>query len=113
MRIIGCSWKFKLKRDSSGAITEYKARLVARCDMQHLDFASVFAPTVRCTTLRVLLALACHYDLEIEQMDVVSAFLHAGVVSDIYMEQPEGYHTLSASGTRLVCKLDKALYGIR
>ena len=81
--------------------------------MQHVDYASVFAPTVRYTTLRVLLALACHHDLEIEQMDVVSAFLHADVISDIYMEQPEGYHVPSSTSTRLVCKLDKALYGIR
>ena len=29
------------------------------------------------------------------------------------MEQLEGYHVHSSSGTRLVCKLDKALYGIR
>ncbi len=81
--------------------------------MQSVDYSSVFAPTVRYTTLRVLLALACHHDFEIEQMDVVSAFLHADVVSDIYMEQPEGYHVSSSTGTRLVCKLDKALYGIR
>jgi hypothetical protein len=47
MRVIECSWKFNLKRESSGAIIKYKARLVARGDMQHLDFASVFAPTVR------------------------------------------------------------------
>jgi hypothetical protein len=29
------------------------------------------------------------------------------------MEQPKGCHTPSATGTRLVCKLDKALYGRR
>ncbi len=81
--------------------------------MQHVDYASLFAPTVRYTTLRVPLALACHHDLEIEQMDVVSAFSHADVVSDIYMEQPEGYHVPSSIGIRLVCKLDKTLYGIR
>jgi hypothetical protein len=46
-------------------------------------------------------------------MDVVSAFLHADVVSNIYMEQPEGYHVPSSASSRLVCKLDKALYGIR
>jgi len=34
------------KPDSFRAITKYKARLVARGDMQHLGFASVFAPTV-------------------------------------------------------------------
>ena len=81
--------------------------------MQHVDYAFVFAPTVRYTTLRILLALVCHHDLEIEHMDVVSAFLHVDVVYDIYMEQPEGYHVPSSTGIRLVCKLDKALYGIR
>jgi hypothetical protein len=46
-------------------------------------------------------------------MDVVSAFLNADVVSDIYMEQPKGYQTPSSISTRPVCNLDKALYGIR
>ena len=46
-------------------------------------------------------------------MDVVTAFLNANVTTGIYMEQLEGYHVPSSSGTRLVCKLDKALYGIR
>ncbi len=29
MRVIGSSWKFKLKRESKGNIFKYKARLVA------------------------------------------------------------------------------------
>ena len=85
MRVIGCSWKYTVKRASSGSILKYKARLVARGDMQDLDYTSVFAPTYRYNTLRVLLALACYHDLEIEQMDVVTAFLNADVTSDIYM----------------------------
>ncbi len=36
MEVIG-SWKFKLKIDQSGAIIKYKARLVARGDMQEPD----------------------------------------------------------------------------
>ncbi len=113
MRVIGCSWKYKIKRDSMEAIVKYKARLVARGDMQQVNYAHVFAPTVRYITLRVLLALACHHDLKIEQMDVVCAFLHADVLADIYMEQPEGRHAFSSTGIRLVCKLDNALYDIR
>ena len=81
--------------------------------MHDLGYTSVFAHTTRYTTLRVLLALACYHDLEIEQMDVVTAILNADVTSDIYMEQHESYHIPSSSGTRLVCKLDKALYCIR
>ena len=33
MRVIGCAWKSKIKRDSLGAITKYKARLVTRGEM--------------------------------------------------------------------------------
>jgi hypothetical protein len=66
MDVIGSSWKFKLKRDQSGSITKYKARLVARGDMQETNWTFVFAPTLRYTSLRVILALAAHHDYEIE-----------------------------------------------
>ena len=46
-------------------------------------------------------------------MDVVTAFLNANVESDIYMEEPEGHHVSGPNGTRLVCHLKKARYGIR
>jgi hypothetical protein len=32
MKVIASMWKFKLRRDSKGNISKYKARLVARCD---------------------------------------------------------------------------------
>jgi hypothetical protein len=38
----------------------------------------------------VIIALACDNDLEIEHMDVVTAFLNAEVESDIYMWSLEG-----------------------
>ena len=66
MKTIGCSWKFKLKRDSDGSISKYKARLVARGDMQLPDWESVFAPSIHYTALRALLAIACYDDLKIE-----------------------------------------------
>jgi hypothetical protein len=37
MEVTGSSWKFKLKRDQSGSITKYKARLIARGDMQETN----------------------------------------------------------------------------
>ncbi len=93
MRVIGRSWEYKTKKGSVSVVIKCNASLAARGDIQDLDYASVFASAIRYTTHRVLLALSCHYDLEIEQMDVVTAFLNDDVVSDIYMEQPEGYIT--------------------
>jgi hypothetical protein len=105
--------EFKLKRDSTGNIAKYKARLVARGDQQEPDWNSVFAPTIRYTSLRVILAIACINDWEVEQMDVVSAFFNADVESEIYMEQPQGYVAYGDKGQPVCCHLKKALYGIR
>ena len=106
--------EFKIKRGNSGTIVKCIARLVARGDIQDLDYASVFDFVVKYTTLRVLLAFTSYHNLEIVQTDVVTAFHNADdVVSDVYMDQPEGCHMPSAYGTRLGCKLATALYGIR
>jgi len=113
MEVIESSWKFKLKRNQSGLITKYNVRLVARRDMQETNWTSVFAPTHRYTSLRVILALVAHHDYEIEQMDVMTAFLNANVVFEIYMDQPQGFRKTTKDGGELVCKLKKALYGIR
>ena len=73
----------------------------------------MFASTLRYSSLRVILALAAYQDYEIEQMDVVTAFLNADVVSKIFMEQPQGFKRTSKDGGELVCELKKANYGIR
>ena len=112
MKVIGSSWKFILKRDKEGNINKYKARLIARGDQQEPVWNFVFSPTVRYTSLRVLLAIACHQDLEVEQMVVNTSFLNADVETNVYMLHPEGHEVTSKNG-ELVCHLRKALYGIR
>ena len=57
-----------------------------------------------------MLAVATHLDWELEQMDVVTAFLNADLDEDVFMSFPEG---LSSESTRNeVCKLRKSLYGL-
>ncbi|KAL0294549.1 UNVERIFIED_CONTAM: Retrovirus-related Pol polyprotein from transposon TNT 1-94 [Sesamum radiatum] len=46
-------------------------------------------PVTRITSIRVLIAIAALYDLEIHQMDVKTAFLNGELDEEIYMEQPE------------------------
>jgi hypothetical protein len=38
------------------------------------------------------------YDLEIEQIDVKTAFLYSEIDADIYIEQPEGFCMLVSQG---------------
>jgi hypothetical protein len=65
---------------------------------------------MRYTSLRVIMALACYTDWEIEQMDGVNAFLNADVESNIYIEEPQGVGTAVVDGTRLVYHLKKRLF---
>jgi len=56
-----------------------------------------------------MLALAAIHDWEIDQMDVVTAFLNPKVDGDVYMALPQGVE----SGASQACKLRKSLYGLK
>jgi hypothetical protein len=53
--------------------------------------------------IRILLAIAAIFGLEIHQMDVVTAFLAGELEEEIYMEQPEGFE-VGTMEDDLVCK---------
>ena len=46
-------------------------------------------------------------------MDVKSAYLHPEIKEEIYLEQPTGFEKLDSSGKKLVCKLNKSIYGLK
>jgi ATP-binding cassette subfamily B (MDR/TAP) protein 1 len=56
-----------------------------------VDFDEVFSLIVKITTLRFLLGVVAHKDLELLQLDVKTAFLHGDLDEEIYMEQPQGF----------------------
>ena len=89
---IGCKWIFKKKMKADGSIDKYKARLVAKGYRQKegVDFFDTYSPVTRITSIRMLIAIASIYGLEIHQMDVKTAFLNGDLDEEIYMEQPEG-----------------------
>ncbi|KAM5574982.1 hypothetical protein ABKV19_014096 [Rosa sericea] len=108
---IGCKWVFKTKRNADGNIERYKARLVAKGYNQKegIDYNETFSPVSTKDAFRVIMALVAHYDLELHQMDVKTAFLNGDLYEEIYMLQPEGF----VEDDNKVCKLRKSIYGLK
>ncbi|GAQ92153.1 hypothetical protein KFL_009340020 [Klebsormidium nitens] len=109
---IPCKWAFKLKKDENGNIARFKARLVIKGFKQRkgVDYDEVFAPVSRHVTLRSLLAVAAAQNLEVDQLDIKTAFLNGDLEEEIWMEQPELFET---GGKQLACRLKKSLYGLK
>ena len=107
MHVLPCKYVFKIKAGKP------KVRMVI-CGSRQIygvDFNETFAPVVKLTTVRTVLAVAASMDLECEQMDVVTAFLHGDLDENIYMTIPSGFEDPKLEGK--VCKLLKALYGLK
>ena len=104
-------WVYRHKRGPKGEIVRYKARWVIRGDRQRegIDYNETFAAVVKPMSYRMIFAVAAALDWEIDQMDVKTAFLYGEVKETVYMEQPTGH----SDGSPRVCKLNRALYGIK
>ncbi|CAI7930410.1 unnamed protein product [Closterium sp. NIES-54] len=110
-KAITSKWLFKIKSDADGKIERYKSRLVAKGYQQKekVDYKELFAPVVKLTTLRTLLAGAAIKGWVVKQMDVTTAFLNGVLEEEIFMAQPEGFD----DGSGRVLRLKKALYGLK
>uniref|UniRef100_A0A151UDG9 Reverse transcriptase Ty1/copia-type domain-containing protein n=2 Tax=Cajanus cajan TaxID=3821 RepID=A0A151UDG9_CAJCA len=70
--VIDSKWVFKTKYKANGTIERRKARLVAKGFQQTagVDFDETFSPVIKASTVRIILAIAVHYNWEVRQMDI-------------------------------------------
>ena len=73
------------------------------------DYNKTFASVAHMTTIRTFIAVAAVRQLSLFQLDVKNIFLHGDLQQEVYMLPPSG---LSAS-FGLVCRLRRALYGLK
>ena len=83
---------FCIKWNQAGNIERYKVQIVARgfTQKEGVDYQEVFAPVANLDSVRTLIAMAAKYDLELDQMDVSTAYLNGELQEDLYMSPPEG-----------------------
>lgn len=112
-KAVGSRWVYAYKYDEGGQIVRHKARLVAQgfSQIEGLDYNETFAPVAKYDTTRAFLSMVAKYDLELDQMDVKTAFLNSELDEDIYMRQPPGFE--DQEHPDWVWKLLKAIYGLK
>jgi hypothetical protein len=83
-------WVYTYKFNADGYLKSFKARLVARGGLQ-LTEEETYAATLAAQTFRAIIAIACTFDLEVRQFDVVAAYSHANLEQPLTAHLPEGF----------------------
>ena len=109
--VIDARWVYKWKADETGKIVKAKVRLVAKGFKQKhgVDYLETFSPTANAASIRLIVALACKYDLELLHFDIEQAFVQSELDHEVFMKLPPGCGSMSGK----VVRLGKSLYGLR
>lgn len=112
-QVIGTKFVFKVKRNQNNEPVRAKTRLVAQGfrQIQDEDFYETFASVVRYDTVRTVLAIMTQNQLHAHHFDVTTAFLHAPLQEEVFVEQPPLNHHHQFPSH--VWKLLRAIYGLR
>jgi hypothetical protein len=121
MKVLNWRWIFRIKENTVSGELTYKARGTLRGDHQveGVDYDETFAPVARLKSLRILLSIVCHQDLECDNMDVNTAFLYGEKQADepeVYVKIPQGFPVPIAvrrSNNEFVGKLKRHVYGLK
>ena len=108
MKALKNKWVFKLKKDNK-KLLKYKAWLVVKGfnQKQGSNFDEIFSLVIQICSIRVILGSTASINLELEQLNVKTVFLHGNLDEEIFIEQPKGFKVKNNEG--MVYKLKKIL----
>ncbi|CAI7892356.1 unnamed protein product [Closterium sp. NIES-53] len=110
--IVSDLWIFRVKRPP-GSAPVFKARYVARgfSQRQGVELFQTFSPTLKMTTLQVLLHVAAQREYELHSLDFSTAFLQGSLHEEIWLRRPPGFTGSFPAGTQW--SLRRPVYGLR
>ena len=113
---VGHKWVFVRKRNEKHEVLRYKARLVAQGFSQRpgIDYEETYSPVMDIITFRYLISLVVSEKLNMQLMDVVTAYLYGDLDTDIYMSVPVGIDVPKPEQRKAYAvKLRRSLYGLK
>jgi hypothetical protein len=116
---VGFKWVFVRKRNEKNEIVRYKARLVAQEFSQHLgiDYEETYSPVMDVITFRYLISLVVSEKLNMQLMDVVTAYLYGDLDIKIFMKFPEGLQVPDTNSSRqrntFYISLRRSIFGLK
>ncbi|CAI7777666.1 unnamed protein product, partial [Closterium sp. NIES-54] len=95
-----------------GSPPAFKMRYVVRgfSQRQGVDYFQTFYPTLKMTTLRVLLHVAAQRDYELHSLDFSTAFPQGSLHEEIWLRRPRGFIESFSAGTQW--SLRRPVYGL-
>jgi hypothetical protein len=76
-----------------------------------IDYTETFSLVSCKYSLRIIMALVAHYNLELHQIDVKMTFLNADLLENVYMTQLKGFTVKGKE--HMGCHLRKFIYGLK
>jgi hypothetical protein len=110
---VGYKWVYKTKCDSKGSIKRFKTRLVAKGFTQRegIYYNEKFSVISCKDSMRIIMVLVAHYDLELQQIDVKMTFLNGDLYENVYMAQPKDF--VIKGKEHMGCHMKKSIYGLK
>ena len=110
---IGYKWVLKKNYNVDSNQDKYKARLVAEGFAKKSGVALIHkcSPTVKFTSVRIIMFVVVRMNLNLHQLDVKMEFLNGESKEDISMPQPESFQDKGYEGK--VYKFERSLYGLK
>ncbi|CAI7789159.1 unnamed protein product [Closterium sp. NIES-54] len=101
VNIVNGMWIFRVKQPP-GSSPAFKARYVARgfTQRQGVDYFLTFSPTLKMTTLWVLLHVAAQHYYELHSLDFSTAFVQGSLHEEIWLLGPPSFTGSFPAGTQ-------------
>ena len=114
-RALDTKYIFRIKRDKDGNVSKLKTRLTLRGFRQlpTIDYGETFAAVPKATSFRLFFIIAVQHHMDLQQMDVKTAFLYGVIDRELYVKMPEGFHEFIKAPKHFLLKLKRSIYGLK